>query len=54
MTLLGLWCGEPRPHIEDPYGLGDDYFDTCFALIDAATARLVSLGTTNELSRRGR
>jgi len=36
VTLMGLWCTPPRPHIEDPFGLSDDYFNTCFALIDDA------------------
>jgi protein-tyrosine phosphatase len=42
VTLLGLWCIPPRPHMEDPFGLSDDYFDTCFALIDDA---LVGIST---------
>lgn len=43
VTLLGLWCRPPRPHIEDPYGLSDQYFETCFTLIDSALARISSL-----------
>jgi protein-tyrosine phosphatase len=38
VTLMGLWCTPPRPHIEDPFGLSDDYFNTCFSLIDDALA----------------
>jgi protein-tyrosine phosphatase len=36
VTLLGLWCEPPRPHIEDPFGLSDKYFEKCFELIDSA------------------
>lgn len=43
-TLLGLWSAPRRPHLHDPYGLCDDYFRTCFALIasgvDAIAARM--------------
>ncbi len=38
VTLLGLWCAEARPHIEDPYGLREDYIRHCFELIDRAVA----------------
>jgi len=38
VTLMGLWCTPPRPHVEDPLGLSDNYFDFCFALIDDALA----------------
>ena len=34
VTLLGLHLEPRRPHIEDPYGLGDAYFERCFALIE--------------------
>jgi protein-tyrosine phosphatase len=37
-TLLGIWGSESRPHLEDPFGLGDAYFDTCFRHIDTAVA----------------
>ena len=43
VTLLGLWADPPRPHLEDPYGLSDAYFDTCFGVIDSAVARLGQL-----------
>ena len=35
VTLLGLWSARLRPHIEDPYGLSEAYYDNCFALIDS-------------------
>jgi protein-tyrosine phosphatase len=41
VLLLGQLLDPPRPHIEDPYGLDDSYFDACFDVIDAAIARLV-------------
>lgn len=42
VTLLGLWVAQPRPYIADPYGLGDAYFQNCFAYIDASVERLVA------------
>lgn len=39
-SLLGLWSPQQRPHLEDPFGLGDAYFDTCFGHIDGAVAAL--------------
>lgn len=50
VTLLGLWCGSPRPVLADPYGLSDAYFDTCFGVIDEAVAALVK---TLERGRAG-
>ena len=38
LSLLGLWSGQKRAHIEDPYGLGPAYFDTCLSLMDEAVA----------------
>lgn len=35
-TLLGLWGLPVRPHIEDPFGLSESYFSTCFEVIDCA------------------
>lgn len=43
VTLLGLWSTPPRPYIQDPNGLGDEYFATCFDCIDSAIERLASL-----------
>jgi protein-tyrosine phosphatase len=42
VTLLGLWAEHPRPYIADPHGLGDAYFQNCFALIDSAVERLAA------------
>jgi protein-tyrosine phosphatase len=43
VTLLGLWCSPSRPHIEDPFGLSDEYFQTCFGTIDKAIAIMSAL-----------
>jgi len=42
-TLLGLWATPPRPHLEDPYGLSLEYFDTCFDVIDSAVEHIARL-----------
>lgn len=36
VTLLGLWASEERPFLQDPYGLSEGYWNTCFDFIDAA------------------
>jgi protein-tyrosine phosphatase len=41
VTLLGIWAQPIRPHIQDPYGLSDRYFQRCFSIIDANVAELV-------------
>jgi protein-tyrosine phosphatase len=41
VTLLGIWAPPVRPHIQDPYGRGDRYFERCFSIIDANIAELV-------------
>lgn len=43
VTLLGMWCNPIRPHLEDPFGLSDDYFQTCFGIIDNAIASMSAL-----------
>lgn len=35
VKLLGVWSTPKRPHIHDPYGLRDGYFQQCFAIIDS-------------------
>lgn len=42
LTLLGLWARPVRPHIQDPYGRTDRYFQQCFAAIDLNTHELVT------------
>jgi protein-tyrosine phosphatase len=41
-TLLGLWAQPVRPHVEDPFGLSPEYFETCLAVIDDAVRQLVA------------
>jgi protein-tyrosine phosphatase len=41
VTLLGIWAQPIRPHIQDPYGRSDRYFERCFSIIDANVAQLV-------------
>jgi protein-tyrosine phosphatase len=41
VALLGLWARPRRPHIQDPYSLHADYFDTCYALIEDSLSRLL-------------
>lgn len=40
-ALLGIWSRPIRPHIQDPYGMSDRYFQQCFSMIDANLAALV-------------
>jgi protein-tyrosine phosphatase len=39
-SLLGVWAQPIHPHIQDPYGRSDRYFQSCFSLIDANVAAL--------------
>lgn len=38
--LLGNWGRPRRSHIHDPFSLSEDYFVTCFQVIDAAVKQL--------------
>tara|TARA_R110002073_G_scaffold335986_1_gene529731 strand:- start:1501 stop:2148 length:648 start_codon:yes stop_codon:yes gene_type:complete len=40
VSLLGLWSEEKRPFLQDPYELLDEYWDTCFNIIDSALSRI--------------
>jgi protein-tyrosine phosphatase len=40
VSLLGLWSHECRPFLQDPYGLREGYWHTCFDLIDSAVRRI--------------
>lgn len=42
LTLLGVWVRPVRPHIQDPYGRSDRYFQQCFSAIDLNTHELVA------------
>jgi protein-tyrosine phosphatase len=43
ITILGLWRHPRRPHLEDPFGLPNEYFETCFKIIDEAVARIAGM-----------
>lgn len=40
VSLLGAWSHPVRPHIHDPYGRSDRYFQECFSVIDTGVAML--------------
>ena len=40
-ALLGIWSSPSRPHIQDPYGRSDRYFQQCFSVIDDNILKLV-------------
>lgn len=40
ITLLGLWCQPPCPHLHDPYTLSEAYFDRCFVRLRQAVHNL--------------
>ncbi len=35
VTLLGLWSQPRRAFLQDPYGLPDDYWETCLDILDS-------------------
>lgn len=41
VSLVGLWSEPARPHLTDPYGKSDRYFQECFTLIDSGVNRLL-------------
>jgi protein-tyrosine phosphatase len=43
VCLVGMFCSPPMPHLHDPFTLGADYFDSCFARVRQATLRLSRL-----------
>jgi protein-tyrosine phosphatase len=43
VSLLGLWSSPHRPLIFDPYSLHDQYYQTCYTVIDSAIATLTTL-----------
>jgi protein-tyrosine phosphatase len=52
-SLLGVWARPVRPHIQDPYGRSDRYFQQCFSLIDANVAVLVRYMMRHHASGHG-
>lgn len=47
ITLLGLWDRPIRPHIQDPYGRSDKYFQQCFSVIDRNMSELLKRLSVN-------
>jgi protein-tyrosine phosphatase len=47
-TLLGFWALPARPYIHDPYGHDEEYFQTCFSVIDMAVDRLMGRVVASE------
>ena len=41
VTLLGIWSRPIRPYIPDPYGQNDEFFQGCYAAIDAYVLEVV-------------
>lgn len=41
-TLLGLWSEPILPHLQDPYGAPDVFFDRCFTNIQSGVVSLVN------------
>ena len=41
-TLLGLWGQPVNPHIQDPFGLSNAYFDCCFNYIEKSLHEILS------------
>jgi protein-tyrosine phosphatase len=42
VKLLGIWSTPKRPHIHDPYGHRDGYFQQCFSIIDTSLGGLAA------------
>lgn len=40
ISLLGLWCTPPSPHLHDPFTLSDAYFLQCFTRVRQAVHAL--------------
>lgn len=51
VSLLGLWSSPRRPLIFDPYGLHDQYYQTCYTLIDSAITNLAMRSGCPAVSR---
>lgn len=42
IALLGAWSSPRRIHLHDPHTLSEEYFETCFTLIESAVRRLLA------------
>lgn len=40
VTLLGLWSRPRRAFLQDPYGLTDDYWQTCLDILDSGVGNI--------------
>lgn len=40
-TLLGLWGSTKYPHLQDPYGSAEVYFESCFKRINEAVNAII-------------
>lgn len=49
ISLLGIWECPIRPHLEDPHGRSDRYFQQCFSIIDTNVAAIVSRLTKGDM-----
>lgn len=52
VTLLGIWAQPFYPHIQDPYGRSDRYFQQCFSIIDSMVAELARRMAGGATSRK--
>lgn len=52
-SLIGVWARPIRPHIQDPYGRSDRYFQQCFSVIDANIEAMVRKMVRDGASRCG-
>lgn len=48
ITLMGIWDRPVYPHIQDPFGRGDRYFQHCFSAIDRNIDALAARIATSE------
>lgn len=53
VSLLGAWSNPIRPHIQDPYGRSDRYFQECFSVIDTGVTMLIGQMARHGALQRG-
>ena len=42
LTLLGIWTQPAQPYVFDPFGMSDEAFDRCFAIIEMSVDGLAA------------
>lgn len=52
VTLLGLWASDTRPYLQDPFGLENGYWHTCFDVIDSAIDNIASKISPSSLASK--